>query len=58
MPPESLSLADAVRGCLSHRQVAEALGKPSPDAARMLVARAMHRLTELLGDKVPRNPDP
>ena len=32
----------------THRQVAEALGKPSPDAARMLVARAVSRLTEVL----------
>jgi RNA polymerase sigma-70 factor, ECF subfamily len=32
----------------SHRQVAEALGKPSADAARMLVARAMVRLTEAM----------
>lgn len=32
----------------SHRQVAEALGKPSADAARMLVARAMVRLAEAM----------
>jgi RNA polymerase sigma-70 factor (ECF subfamily) len=32
----------------THRQVAEALGKPSPDAARMLVARAMVRLIEAM----------
>lgn len=32
----------------THQQVADALGKPSPDAARMLVARAMVRLTEAL----------
>lgn len=30
----------------THQQVAQALGKPTPDAARMLVARAMVRLTE------------
>jgi RNA polymerase sigma-70 factor (ECF subfamily) len=30
----------------THQQVAEALGKSSSDAARMLVARAMVRLTE------------
>jgi RNA polymerase sigma-70 factor (ECF subfamily) len=28
----------------SHRQIAEALGRPSPDAARMLVQRALARL--------------
>lgn len=32
----------------THQQVAEALGKSSPDAARMLVARAMVRLTEAM----------
>jgi RNA polymerase sigma-70 factor (ECF subfamily) len=32
----------------THRQVAEALGKPSADAARMLVARAMVRITEAM----------
>jgi RNA polymerase sigma-70 factor (ECF subfamily) len=32
----------------SHRQVAEALGKPSPDAARMLVARALAQEPKLL----------
>jgi RNA polymerase sigma factor (sigma-70 family) len=29
---------------LSHRDIADALGKPSPDAARMTVARALARL--------------
>ncbi len=32
----------------THQQVAAALGRPSPDAARMLVARAMVRLTEAM----------
>jgi RNA polymerase sigma-70 factor (ECF subfamily) len=32
----------------SHREVADALGKPSADAARMLVARAMVRLAEAM----------
>jgi len=32
----------------SHRQVADALGKPSADAARMLVARAVVRLAEAM----------
>lgn len=35
-------------GC-AYGEVAEALGKPSPDAARMLVARACLRLARLLG---------
>jgi len=34
----------------SHRQVAEALGKPSSDAARMLVTRALSRITEIMDD--------
>lgn len=33
---------------LTYPELAEALGKPSPDAARMAVARAMVRLTEEL----------
>lgn len=32
----------------SHQQVAEALGKPSADAARMFVARALMRLAEIM----------
>jgi len=32
----------------THQQVAEALGKPSADAARMLVARAVARLAEAM----------
>jgi len=32
----------------SHQQVAEALGKPSADAARMFVARALMRLAEVM----------
>lgn len=32
----------------THQEAAEALGKPSADAARMLVARAMVRLTEAM----------
>ena len=34
---------------LSHRELAEALGKPSADAARMAVARAMVRLAREMG---------
>jgi RNA polymerase sigma-70 factor (ECF subfamily) len=36
-------------GC-SYSEVAEALGKPSPDAARMAVGRALVRLAEAMGD--------
>lgn len=35
----------------THQQVAEALGSPSADAARMLVTRALARVAELMGDK-------
>lgn len=35
---------------LSHQEVADALGAPSPDAARMIVARALARLAEDLRD--------
>lgn len=34
----------------SYREVAEATGKPSPDAARMAVKRAVARLAEALAD--------
>jgi RNA polymerase sigma factor (sigma-70 family) len=34
---------------LSHREIAEALGKPSEDAARMTVARALVRLVKAMG---------
>jgi RNA polymerase sigma-70 factor (ECF subfamily) len=34
---------------LSHREIAEALGKPSDDAARMAVARALVRLVKEMG---------
>jgi DNA-directed RNA polymerase specialized sigma24 family protein len=35
---------------LSHQEVADALGAPSADAARMIVARALARLAEELRD--------
>jgi DNA-directed RNA polymerase specialized sigma24 family protein len=34
----------------SHAEIAEALGKPSPDAARMVVARALVTLGKWLDD--------
>jgi RNA polymerase sigma-70 factor, ECF subfamily len=33
---------------LTHREIADALGKPSPDAARMMVARAMVQLARAM----------
>src|SRR5215471_963663 len=36
---------------LSHREIAEALGKPSEDAARMSVARALVRLVKEMGSE-------
>lgn len=36
---------------LSHEEVARTLGAPSPDAARMLVARAMARLAEVMSGR-------
>jgi RNA polymerase sigma-70 factor (ECF subfamily) len=33
---------------LTHQEIAEALGKPSPDAARMMVARAMVQLARAM----------
>jgi RNA polymerase sigma-70 factor (ECF subfamily) len=32
----------------THREIAEALGRPSPEAARMLVRRAIHAMAEAL----------
>ena len=38
----------------SHAEVAEAIGSPSPDAARMLVTRALLRLAEVMDEKGQR----
>jgi RNA polymerase sigma-70 factor, ECF subfamily len=35
----------------THQQVAEAIGSPSPDAARMLVTRALVRLAEAMDEQ-------
>jgi DNA-directed RNA polymerase specialized sigma24 family protein len=32
----------------THRQIADALGSPSPNAARMLVSRALVRLSRIM----------
>ena len=36
---------------MSHREIAEALGRPSEDAARMTVARALVRMAELMHER-------
>jgi DNA-directed RNA polymerase specialized sigma24 family protein len=38
---------------LTHEQVAEAMGKPSANAARMVVARALARLAEAMDEYRP-----
>src|SRR5262245_57693028 len=57
---QSLDAADreAIVGRLElgwdYTELAQALGKPSPDAARMAVSRAMLRLAERMKDRLPR----
>jgi RNA polymerase sigma-70 factor (ECF subfamily) len=41
-------------GC-KHREIAEMLGSPSPNAARMLVSRALVRLADLIDEGAIRN---
>jgi RNA polymerase sigma-70 factor (ECF subfamily) len=36
--------------CYTYEQIADAIGKPSPDAARMLVVRALAALAEIIDD--------
>jgi RNA polymerase sigma factor (sigma-70 family) len=40
----------------TYAQIAEALAKPSADAARMVVARAFARLARVIDDDTPRRP--
>jgi hypothetical protein len=35
----------------THQQVAEALGRPTADSARMFVARALIRLAEVMDER-------
>ena len=38
---------------LTHQQIAEALGKPTANAARMVVARGLARIVEVMGEPEP-----
>lgn len=51
-PAEREAIIARVELGLTYGEVASALGKPSPDAARMAVARAMVRLAEEMNRKV------
>lgn len=48
-PEERDAIVSRVEFGLSFAEVAEVLGKPSPDAARMAVVRALVRLAEEMG---------
>ena len=50
--PESLQEAIilSVEFGLSHRELAEAIGSPSPNAARMLVSRALVKLSKAMDE--------
>lgn len=54
-PEESVAIRCRLELGYSYAEVAEALGKSSPDAARMTVTRALQRLTEILGSREPRH---
>jgi RNA polymerase sigma-70 factor (ECF subfamily) len=45
-PEEQQAIITRIEMSLSYAEIAEALGKPSPDAARMAVSRAIVRLAE------------
>jgi RNA polymerase sigma-70 factor (ECF subfamily) len=45
-PDEREAVVSRVEFGLSYREIAEVLGKPSPDAARMLVVRSLVKLAE------------
>lgn len=51
LPEEREAIVTRVEFGLSFAEVAEVLGKPSPDAARMAVVRALVRLAEEMGKK-------
>ncbi|MEO7135421.1 MAG: sigma factor-like helix-turn-helix DNA-binding protein [Vicinamibacterales bacterium] len=51
LPEEREAIVTRVEFGLSFAGVAEVLGKPSPDAARMAVVRALVRLAEEMGRK-------
>lgn len=52
-PEEGAAIRCRLELGYSYAEVAEALGKASPDAARMTVTRALQRLTETLKSGVP-----
>jgi RNA polymerase sigma-70 factor (ECF subfamily) len=45
-PEKQQTIITRIEMSLSYAEIAEALGKPSPDAARMAVSRAIVRLAE------------
>lgn len=57
-PAEREALIGRLELGLTYPELARALGKPSPDAARMTVARAMVRLGQEMRDERRRSPGP
>lgn len=53
---ERTAIVARVEDGYSYQQLARLLGKSSPDAARMAVNRAVHRLTRLLGENARTPP--
>ena len=57
-PLERDALLGRIELGLSYSALAQALGKPSPDAARMTVARAMMKLSKAMNREQPLTPPP
>jgi RNA polymerase sigma-70 factor (ECF subfamily) len=57
-PLERDALLGRIELGLSYSALAQALGKPSPDAARMTVARAMMKLSKAMNRDQPLTPPP
>ena len=57
-PREREAIIGRVELDLSYRELAEALGRPSPDAARMAVGRALLKLATLMNPEKKRSPAP
>jgi DNA-directed RNA polymerase specialized sigma24 family protein len=57
-PLERDALLGRIELGLSYSALAQALGKPSPDAARMTVARAMMKLSKAMNSDQPLTPPP
>jgi RNA polymerase sigma-70 factor (ECF subfamily) len=49
-PPEAQAVVMRVELEFTYARIAEALGKPTPDAARMFVVRSLARLAEILNE--------